>query len=84
MVLLLFRRDPQKTIFDVTFVTEFPFPSSALSSLSFYYSTNAGHEIVTESRPIVDETWVIIDQALDDQGFGHTRYQLSYSDVKTD
>ncbi|WP_420581202.1 hypothetical protein [Reichenbachiella sp.] len=77
-------KQSSKKIFDVSFVSEFPYPSTALYSLSFYLSSSAGHSIITQNKPVVDEAWVVIDQALDSEGFGHTSYQLSYSDVKAD
>lgn len=73
-----------RKVFEVEFVTEFPYPSTALYSLIFYHSEHATIDIIAENESVFDEAWEIIDQALDSEGFGHTTYQLSFADVKTD
>lgn len=32
----------------------------------------------------MDEVWEVTDQVLDEEGYGYTQYQLSYSDVSED
>lgn len=82
--LIVIPKGSTRKVFEVEFITEFPYPSTALYSLSFYHSDHAAIEIIAANEPVFDEAWEIIDQALDSEGFGHTTYQLSFADVKKD
>lgn len=71
-------------IFNAVFASEFPSPSSALYSLSFYESTGSNYQILFDNKPVIDDDWQITEQSIDEDGFGYTQYQLSYSNVISD
>lgn len=73
-----------KKIYGVSFIVEEPNPSSALSTISFYHTTGLNHEVVLANSPVRDGNWKVIEQSLNEEGYGYTRYQLSYSNVVKD
>lgn len=68
-----------KKIFDADFVQEIPVPSKSFSKITFYLASNNANPALV-NRPIKDEMWVILDQNLDELGYGFTSYQFSVSD----